>query len=1337
MNRSRKTADLASHGNIFVDIANDRVGIGTTQPTHKVDLDGSFKLHDGSGYGNHITFTQNPPTITFPTGPLANLSKTPTLVFGDRTSGGDLKIYQDYYSLHVRHLGPSGFHIGSQASHLVISGSNGSNAVQPAIRIDPGATEGVKLYSGGTQRFETVGYGVTVLGTTETQELNVTGISTFSDDVFFFGTNPSNTSNKILFDKSNNQMRFFDSTKADFGQSGDLRIYHESAVSYIDCTNSNPLHIQANDLRIRKQDGGEEMITAFANGAVKLYHDGTERLATTHNSVSITGNLQVSQSISYGSQLQCNGDVNFNGDNYNILFDKSDSTLEFADNARLRIGVGNDLQIFHDGTDTRFTNNQDHNIIKITSSEELEIYKDQVKTVGITSFINMPSPTGGQAMNHTGGRIRVRSNQTDDPVAMSLGMFAAPPSGDPNVGLCTVILQSNSAKRPELRFDNIHNGNWHESNGNTQHLRLIWTAPNENSTTPEVCELKPIVANNATGSFSSFRIRTTDNSTGLKNVATLNTFGQTFYIDNSVSLSTSSNGLAVPDNLHHYLDTDTRIRFPQNDKITLEAGGTTRLQTTSTGIQVDNILLLYGAAGNPGRLRLQEGGALCEIMIARNTDSSSFLYFKTEIGGSVDTRVVIDGSGHLRPHVDSTYDLGITGTRWRNVYADTLYGDGSNITDVTATRVTATDQSSDTTCFPLFVQATTGDLTPHTGTNLAFNSATGALTATSFSGDGSNLTAVNATTLDSIDSSSFLNLGADNAVTNYNNRTQWYSNSAIDSGSSQQASLEVFQSTAQADAFMAFHVSSDFAAYFGLDGGTNDFAVGGWSMGAVSNKVWHAGNDGSGSGLDADTLDGVQSAGFIRSDQNDTFSGDLTSSGSARILLQKTDNNVADHIIFYNGTTRVGEIGVEDNSWLRLNQETAKNIYTPRYIRADGGFFVDGSSKGINGDGNFVNGTIAGASDYGTLIRSDASDTITKGSTWVLNHDLADWGFRFSNGNGTNAHVYMSHSTHGMHIRNDSSGTGQYLLDVYANNGNRFRIRGGDAYVTSNGNAMWHAGNDGSGSGLDADTVDGVQGGNFLRNDTDNAVTNHDVQVRFYSDTSVHTTSAYQASLEVYQSSAGSDAFMAFHVAGDFAAYLGLDGNINDFAVGGWSMGNNRYRIWHQGNDGSGSGLDADTLDGQQGSYYKDVPSGTVMVFRQNSAPTGWTKSTSNNNKAMRIVSGNVGSGGSNSFSTAFNSSRGTSGGSVSNHTLTTAQMPSHTHTGVAATHDSNSAGSQGYPAGNQHNRHRSTDRPQNNNMAAASHKNTGSTNSHNHGFSNPSINLNVQYLDFIICTRS
>jgi hypothetical protein len=61
-------------------------------------------------------------------------------------------------------------------------------------------------------------------------------------------------------------------------------------------------------------------------------------------------------------------------------------------------------------------------------------------------------------------------------------------------------------------------------------------------------------------------------------------------------------------------------------------------------------------------------------------------------------------------------------------------------------------------------------------------------------------------------------------------------------------------------------------------------------------------------------------------------------SGDHEIRIYKADNNVADHIQFYNGTTRVGEIGCEDTTWLRINQETAKNIYTPRMMRADGGY---------------------------------------------------------------------------------------------------------------------------------------------------------------------------------------------------------------------------------------------------------------------------------------------------------------------------------------------------------------------------------------------------------------
>ncbi len=64
------------------------------------------------------------------------------------------------------------------------------------------------------------------------------------------------------------------------------------------------------------------------------------------------------------------------------------------------------------------------------------------------------------------------------------------------------------------------------------------------------------------------------------------------------------------------------------------------------------------------------------------------------------------------------------------------------------------------------------------------------------------------------------------------------------------------------------------------------------------------------------------------------------------------------------------------------------------------------------------------------------------------------------------------------------------------------------------------------------------------------------------------------------------------------------------------------------------------------------LPSGTAMIFVQTSAPTGWTKSTTHDNKALRVVSGTASSGGTTAFTSVFTS-----------RTISLANMPSHTHT--------------------------------------------------------------------------
>jgi hypothetical protein len=140
-------------------------------------------------------------------------------------------------------------------------------------------------------------------------------------------------------------------------------------------------------------------------------------------------------------------------------------------------------------------------------------------------------------------------------------------------------------------------------------------------------------------------------------------------------------------------------------------------------------------------------------------------------------------------------------------------------------------------------------------------------------------------------------------------------------------------------------------------------------------------------------------------------------------------------------------------------------------------------------------------------------------------------------------------------------------------------------------------------------------------------------------------------------------------------------------------------------------------------------PAGTRMTFNQTAAPTGWTKDTSRNNTAFRLVSGNVSSGGSIDFTVAFSSTQTvnitSATASVGATTLSTPQIPSHTHPTPTF--------GGGYAAGLY-------------NPATGGFQNPGTTGaaggggSHTHPFSFSSavgtIDLSVKYVDLIIAQK-
>ena len=151
-------------------------------------------------------------------------------------------------------------------------------------------------------------------------------------------------------------------------------------------------------------------------------------------------------------------------------------------------------------------------------------------------------------------------------------------------------------------------------------------------------------------------------------------------------------------------------------------------------------------------------------------------------------------------------------------------------------------------------------------------------------------------------------------------------------------------------------------------------------------------------------------------------------------------------------------------------------------------------------------------------------------------------------------------------------------------------------------------------------------------------------------------------------------------------------------------------------------------------------PAGTRMSFQQTAAPTGWTKDTTAglDNSAMRIVTGSVVNGGSVNFTTAFASQTPTGSVSISSvsgsagaTTLTTPQIPSHSHPGGIGPNFYNASASSPYaPA------------------VIGQPTTTGSTGgdgSHTHPFSFSSgsgtfsgnaINLAVKYYDFIVASK-
>lgn len=371
-----------------------------------------------------------------------------------------------------------------------------------------------------------------------------------------------------------------------------------------------------------------------------------------------------------------------------------------------------------------------------------------------------------------------------------------------------------------------------------------------------------------------------------------------------------------------------------------------------------------------------------------------------------------------------------------------------------------------------------------------------------------------------------------------------------------------------------------------------------------------------------------------------------------------------------------------------------------------------------------------------------------------------------------------------------TSGTGTLTLDGAVTGFQSFAVigNGNTTYYTisSTGSSEWEVGigtYTASGTTLSRDTVLASSAGAPTKTNFSSGV--KDVFVTY---TAARSVNVDGSTIDTFGMGA-TQGDILYASATDTFARLARNSTATRYLA---NTGVNNNPQWDQINLADGVTGTLAVANGGTGQATALIPSGTAMMFVQTAAPTGWTKSTTHDNKALRVVSGAASSGGSVAFTTAFASqavsgsignttatnqaatatnqatTQGgsvstslSSGGSVSGFTLTTTEIPSHTHgsqwyqqvsknpTGTRQFGGNNGATvatvllnqTINNTGGSGSHSHGFTNPSYSSSFTGSSHNHTQNSHNHtqdahNHTFTGTAINLAVQYVDVIIATK-
>ena len=530
--------------------------------------------------------------------------------------------------------------------------------------------------------------------------LGITGVTTFTGQL-----------------SVNNHATFADDVEARFGDSFDLKIYHDTNHSWIRDVGTGNLYIDSDSAVYLYANGSDAMLQANVGGSVDLYYNAASKLSTTTSGISVTGGVTTSASstlvgatISGGGHLYASGTVNIG------------TVTDKFNNAFITTGYIDDLNA---GDGSASTPSIGFNSISNTG-----MYLYTTETVGITA--------GGSAISYfdSGGLYNFQDVKLQATKKLyfdadgdsdtyiheeSEDVLSIVSGGVDQMKFESLRITAHRGIRPEadstyplgttaLRWSNVYADYYYGDGSNLTNVASSFNGGTVSGATTFQSDVTLdsdlIIANGSpeiylttdSASHYNWMIAAQENVSAAIEFTPSDTVNGTTY--NTPSLIIKQDGKLGAGTEAPYSDAIVRfleIKDTTSSGLVLTAARAFSLFSSSSSTFVlrdetaaSNILF----ADSSGNMTFNNNinlNATNKLIFDADEDSDTYIHedsadnLHITAGGNLMLSFdSIRTTAHrgIRPTTTNTYTLGSSGLRWSAVYATTYYGDGSNLTGI-------------------------------------------------------------------------------------------------------------------------------------------------------------------------------------------------------------------------------------------------------------------------------------------------------------------------------------------------------------------------------------------------------------------------------------------------------------------------------------------------------------------------------------------------------------------------------------------------------------------------------------------------------------------------------